>query len=415
MGEKIKVLVVPSDKTGVGYYRSLRPHTKMDELFGDKFDIDIRYDDANGINWQDVESLKKYDIINIHKGLMRDMDGFLSAMKECKESGVKIVLDLDDYWEVGKNHPHYLSNKINGVVPMIINNVKLADYVTTTTPIFAEEIKKHNPNVKVFVNAIDEEEEQFIPQPIKSDKLRFGFIMGSTHLHDMEMLIGMTNKLSPEIRNKIQIVLCGFDLRGTLQTIMPDGTIQTSPLPIDQNVWVKFEEILTDNYRLVSPEYKNFLKMYAANAIYPNEKNEFYVRRWTKDIAHYATHYNDIDVLLVPLQSNYFNSFKSELKLIEAGFMGKAAIASNFGPYTIGTTNFIEKGGKINENGNCILIDEAKSHKDWAKSIERLAQHPEWVEMLKTNLHNSVKDKYSLTNVTTERAKWYAEICGREF
>ena len=61
-----------------------------------------------------------------------------------------------------------------------------------------------------------------------------------------------------------------------------------------------------------------------------------------------------------------------------------------------------------------ILIDEAKSHKDWAKSIERLAQHPEWVEMLKTNLHNSVKDKYSLTNVTTERAKWYAEICGRE-
>ena len=257
---------------------------------------------------------------------------------------------------------------------------------------------------KVFVNAIDEEEEQFIPQPTKSDKLRFGFIMGSTHLHDMEMLIGMTNKLSPEIRNKIQIVLCGFDLRGTLQTIMPDGTIQTSPLPIDQNVWVKFEEILTDNYRLVSPEYKNFLKMYAANAIYPNEKNEFYVRRWTKDIAHYATHYNDIDVLLVPLQSNYFNSFKSELKLIEAGFMGKAAIASNFGPYTIGTTNFIEKGGKINENGNCILIDEAKSHKDWAKSIERLAQHPEWVEMLKTNLHNSVKDKYSLTNVTTERA-----------
>ena len=56
---------------------------------------------------------------------------------------------------------------------------------------------------KVFVNAIDDEEEQFIPQPIKSDKLRFGFIMSSTHLHDMEMLIGMTNKLSPEIRNKI--------------------------------------------------------------------------------------------------------------------------------------------------------------------------------------------------------------------
>ena len=33
--KKIKVLVVPSDRSGVGLYRSTSPHTKLQELYGD--------------------------------------------------------------------------------------------------------------------------------------------------------------------------------------------------------------------------------------------------------------------------------------------------------------------------------------------------------------------------------------------
>ena len=127
----------------------------------------------------------------------------------------------------------------------------------------------------------------------------------------------------------------------------------------------------------------------------------------------YCTHYNDIDVLIVPLDDNKFNSFKSELKLIEAGMMKKAVVASNFGPYQIGTTNFFEKGGVINPEGNVILIDKTKAHKDWAKAIEKLVKNPEYIEQLRTNLHNSIKDKYDLRNVTKERAEWYKEIVKR--
>ena len=127
----------------------------------------------------------------------------------------------------------------------------------------------------------------------------------------------------------------------------------------------------------------------------------------------YCTHYNDIDVLLVPLDENRFNSFKSELKLIEAGMMGKAAVVSDFGAYRIGTTNFFEKGGNINPEGNCIMIDKMKAHKDWAKAIEKLVKNPEYVEMLRTNLYNTVKDKYDIHNVTKERAEWYKSIVKR--
>ena len=43
MKEKIKVLVVPSDTTGVGRFRSITPHTHLQTLYGDDFHIDIEF------------------------------------------------------------------------------------------------------------------------------------------------------------------------------------------------------------------------------------------------------------------------------------------------------------------------------------------------------------------------------------
>ena len=41
---KIKVLVVPSDRTGVSYYRSTIPHIKLEEYFPNDFYVDIDYE-----------------------------------------------------------------------------------------------------------------------------------------------------------------------------------------------------------------------------------------------------------------------------------------------------------------------------------------------------------------------------------
>ena len=297
---------------------------------------------------------------------------------------------------------------------MVKDNVSLADYITTTTPIFAKELKKYNPNVRIFVNAIDPEEEQFIPKDIKTtDRIRFGFIMGSSHENDLNLLRGMTNRLPKDILDKIQIVLCGYDLRGTIQIFNEKGEATSRPIQPKESVWYTYERLLTDDYKILSPEYKTFLNSFMPNVQYPNVDNEPYKRCWTKDIMNYCTHYNEIDVLIVPLADNRFNSFKSELKLIEAGMMNKAVIVSDFGAYQIGTSNFFEKGGKINEEGNVVLIDSLKKDKDWAKAIEKLVKNPEYIEILRKNLHNSIKDKYNLSNVTKERVEFYKEILGR--
>ncbi len=36
--------------------------------------------------------------------------------------------------------------------------------------------------------------------------------------------------------------------------------------------------------------------------------------------------------------------------------------------------------------------------------------NPEYIEMLQKNLHNAVKDKYNIENVTKTRAEWYKSI-----
>ena len=56
---KIGVLVVPSDTYGVGHFRSVNPHTYLDSLYGDEFDVEIDYNP----NWSDLQRFNKYHIV----------------------------------------------------------------------------------------------------------------------------------------------------------------------------------------------------------------------------------------------------------------------------------------------------------------------------------------------------------------
>lgn len=404
---KINVLVIPSDKFGVGLYRSVSPHVQLDKLYGKDFNVDIEYD----IDYSNLEYFKKYDIIHIHKGLCNNMEIFWNFLDFCKESNITTILDLDDNWDVGKQHPLYASTKALKVPEKIIENIKRFDYVTTTTEIFAKKIKQYTNNVLVFPNAIDPEEEQYKPIKNQSDKIRFGFVMGSAHEKDMEQFKGVFGSLPKEIRDKMQVVLCGYDLRGTCNILNTDGQIiQQRPILPHESVWYSYEKTCTDNYKLIGDEYKNFLHKFLKDVQWPKVNDEFYRREWTKDVTDFARHYRNIDVLFAPLDCNSFNEVKSELKFIEAGFTRTAVIATNFGPYTIGSKNMFKFGGEIDETGNCILIDERKKHKDWKKAIIKLVSNPHLIDILKNNMYETVKDKYDIRNVTKTRAEWYKSI-----
>ena len=408
--KKLKVLVVPSDRTGVSYFRSTNPHIALENKYPDEFHIDVDYEpQLNDDNW-----LKQYDIIHYHRTL-GPYEQMETLIQKFESLGIISIMDLDDYWAPGTHHPAYHLIKNAEIDKKIVANLKVAKNITTTTKLFADEIAKLNKNVFVLPNAIDPTEKQFTPNLEKSDRIRIGWLGGSSHLKDLEILNGVVGRLRTDgLLDKVQFVLCGFDTRGTHTVIdQTTGEQKTRPITPMESVWYKYEQIFTDNYQTVSPEYKDFLMKFTQDE-YPNIANEAYRRVWTKPISTYASNYNLFDISLAPLEENIFNKVKSQLKVIEAGFHHKAIIAQNFGPYKIDLSNAIKYGGGFDMTANGILVDSNKNHKDWYTSIKKLIQNPEVVTALQENLYNTVKDTYSMDKVTEERRALYLDLINKK-
>jgi len=400
---KINVLVLPSDQSGVGKYRSVDPHVKLQNLYPNDFHVDIDYQPKV----EDLDYFKKYQIVHFHRSIGQINDS-VGLIEKLKSNGIIVICDIDDYWLPTKEHPiHQLivSNKLH---EKIVANIKSSSYVTTTTEIFANEIRKYNKNVIVLPNAIDPNDQQYKEPTLPSEKIRVGWLGGSSHLHDLKLLDGFVSKLSP-MKDKLQYYVCGFDTRGVVTEINKEtGEKKQRPIKPEETVWVKYEQIFTDNYKIVSPKYKEFLDKFE-DGEFIGWENENYVRVWTRPVTSYAKNYSKFDISLAPIKNHVFNRMKSQLKVIEAGFYKKAIIASNVGPYTIDLNNVIAKGGGFT-NGNAILVDETKNHSDWAKGIKTLVNNPNMIIDLGERLYETVKDKYDLTNVTKERASFYKSL-----
>lgn len=308
----------------------------------------------------------------------------------------------------GKEHPIHDIIKFHKINEKIISSIKVSKYITTTTTIFADEIRKYNKNVFVFPNAINPDESQFKEPTLSSEKLRIGWLGGSSHLHDLEILNPSFGKLY-QLRDKLQYVLCGFDTRGTVTEINNQTGQHTKRniLP-EETVWAKYESIFTQNYSIISDEYKKHLLKYSQEEYY-NQYNESYVRVWTKPVTSYAKNYSKFDVSLAPIKNTVFNRMKSQLKVIEAGFYKKAMIVSNLGPYTLDLKHALTNG-QFNNNGNALLVDENRNHSDWSKYITVLYKNPNLVKDLGESLYETVKDKYNLTTVTNLRSSFYKSL-----
>ena len=400
---KIKVLVVPSDRTGVGKFRSVDPHVFLQNIYGDDFHVDIVYEPP----YDDMSFWSEYQIVACHRSIGPDFEKANELIKKLTESGTIVIVDIDDYWMPGKEHPIHDIIRFNKINEKIVANLKVASYVTTTTKLFADEIKKFNKNVIVFPNAINPNEPQFKEPTLESDRLRIGWLGGSSHLHDLQLLDSPLGKIT-NLKDKLQFVLCGFDTRGTVTEInQQTGEHKKRDILPHETVWAQYEKIFTQNHSLISEDYKKYLLKYTQEK-YPNELNESYVRVWTQPVTSYAKNYSKFDVSLAPIKNTMFNRMKSQLKVIEAGFYKKAIIASDLGPYTIDLKHCLNHGNFV--DGNALLVDENRNHSDWAKYIKKLVENPNMVKDMGERLYETVKDTYDLTIVTKNRADFYKSL-----
>ena len=397
---KIKVLVLPSDRTGVGKFRSVDPHIFLQNLYSEDFHVDIDYEPP----MDNIDYWKQYQIVAFHRSIGQDFDRANQLIKELNSIGIVTICDIDDYWMPGKEHPIHDIIKFHKINEKIVANVREAKYVTTTTSLFADEIKKINKNVVVLPNGINPKEAQFIEPTPESDKVRIGWLGGSSHYHDLELLNQSFSKLLP-YKDKVQYVLCGFDTRGTVTEINKETGEQTKRnIKPEETVWASYEKIFTQDYQIITDGYKKYLDQFTQEP-YPDEITESYRRVWTQPVTSYAKNYSKFDISLAPIKNHMFNRMKSQLKVIEAGFYKKALIASNIGPYTIDLKHCLNHGNFV--DGNALLVEENRNHSDWAKFLEKLIKNPNLIKDMGERLYETVKDTYDLNTITKTRAEFY--------
>lgn len=386
---KINVLVISNDQDGVGLYRMNAPYLSINEP-----DINIRF--LTNSDWSfrfNEETLKEYQVIIYHKDIpfrvQEDIDNFSTIIKKYN---IKLIFDIDDHWMLHPSHINYAQWKKSNSMGKIIDIIKNADYITTTTPFFADEIREINKNVLVVENAINHKEFQWIPKKTESSKTRFIWGGGITHKPDLMLMQDDFKKFTNDFISKTQVIMCGFDLR--MRT--DNGVYMDDPR---RNTWTQFESIFTNNWRWIkNHEYSAWLNTYTDNGrmnygYNENFKDEFYQRRWTKPIFNYGTMYNDADIALSPLKSNVkFNQVKSQLKIIEAGIHKCPVIASNYGPYTI----------DVIDGKNGFLIDENDSGK-WYEKMKFFVENPNAVIDMGSSLNELVLEKYTLEKINKKR------------
>jgi hypothetical protein len=225
MDGKIRILFYNLDGAGVNYFRTLTPAMEIERNHSDEFHVEINPQiDFNDPNF--IDYLKTFHIIHYHRQFLGDTRMMLNLANELRKSGTQLIVDIDDYWHLHKQHPFYgLSQERKLHVP-IIENLKIADYVTTTTDLFASEIRKitGKDNVGVFYNSIDptwmkQFQNNWKPDP--DGRVRITYMAGSSHMGDVQQLEGVMNVLSNDwqLKDKFKVIVAGWDTEGNTTDI----------------------------------------------------------------------------------------------------------------------------------------------------------------------------------------------------
>ena len=244
---KIKILVAPGDRAGSGKFRCVDPHVNLQNNFPEDFFVEINHQ----IDFNDINYLKGFDAVFIHRLPQHNHKDAVAIINTIKRLGLKVIIDTDDHWNLDPSHGLYHIAKINKIPETILDCIRMADLVTVPTEILAAEVRKFNKNVVVLPNAVDPNEDPFKPKETASDMIRFGWLGGSSHIKDIELLKGVPQR-AKEYADKVQFVLCGYDTRGKVRMFNKETNqwMEREMQPVE-TTWFMYEIFITDNFRLL--------------------------------------------------------------------------------------------------------------------------------------------------------------------
>jgi glycosyltransferase involved in cell wall biosynthesis len=356
----MKVQFVVQGKSGIAYHRIINPMEFME------------WDNNNSAEmlWigQDEHKIDA-DILFYSKFIGSDTD----FIKSLKQKGTKVVVDVDDFWELPVDHPFYNTWQQRGNAKKIIENIKLADLVTCTTLRLQDKIRQYNKNTIVIPNSFPFDHENYKPMPIAHEKMGFIYAGGSYHVHDVELLRGKFTRMGgdPYIKNNAEFILAGYEPTYIQKFETKEQWEKQNPTKLQvSGVWEKMSNVFaqTNSYKILP----------------------------STELDTYIDFYDQADVSLIPLRDTEFNSYKSELKIVEAGCKGIPVICSNVNPYS-----------QLQGKDGIMWIDKPD---DWIKHIKYCIKNPEYVKDMGEKMSGWVRDEYDLIKWNKTRQELFKSL-----
>lgn len=344
----MRILTLTKPKSGVDYHRIMLPMRWMDFQKGDSlltvFSGAYLYEDA----------FAHIDIVMFSRECPFELNQILNFQKKYK---FKIVVDVDDYWKLYPTH--YLSPmwEHNKTEYEICKSMQIADLVTTTHEKLADKIRKYNSNVVVVPNALPFGEGQFKFEAFETH-LRHGTILyvgGASHLDDLRSIsnaLGMCRN-NFIIQQEFELVIAGYNASNA------DSKYQWDRI-------LKAGSVFGNNSHLEGKSPGSYMELYKEG-----------------------------DLCIAPLVKNEFNTYKSNLKILEAGAAALPIIVTNIHPY---------------DEDKCQGLIQCSSQRDWYEAILNYAKNPSQLEADGLALYKYVKEKYDLKEVNKARYTYLKSI-----
>lgn len=329
----IKVLGLSSRESGCSYHRVQLPLVHMEG--GDRIVCDVPTSEILERGW-DVLTYNRICLFDEMWQTLKDLTNY------------KVVMDIDDYWELPPSHPMYQTYKT--LSKRIINNIHHADLITVTNEALANKVRPYNSNVIILPNAIPYGLEQFTSDRLPSDMVRIFWAGGSTHERDLNIVRNPIKRLT-QYQN-IRMVIGGY---------------------VESDTWRRMFSSFTSGGEL------HYMKI---EGLPPTE---------------YMTMYEHADIMLVPLEASIWHSCKSNLKLLEAATKKIPVICSKVQPYS------------VDEDAPVLWVE---TQSDWFKHLKLLINEKEAREEYGRNLFDWADRKYNFAAINRQRQSAFANLIG---
>ncbi len=298
-----------------------------------------------------VGAVSDGDIILLQRDICKYHEQYEQIIFLAHAENKPVVFDLDDMlFDLPENHPDRISGFYTEALLPMLQAIMEADLVTVATETLRLALLPYNRNIEIIPNYLSDNLWSFKELSASSDSeniITIGYMGGKSHQPDLMMVLPALKEINENYPGKIKFHFWGIEPPEELA-----ATSQVGWSPPEPYVYQKFV---------------NFFQTQKA------------------------------DIVIAPLEENFFNDCKSPIKFLEYSANGMPGVYSNIQPYIDTLTHGVD--GYL-----------ASSNEEWVEGLSRLIDDREMRKKFAINAQQKIKENWLLSQNYHKQANIYQSV-----